>query len=48
MKRVLSIWKGCGIPGNNMSGLHKCEIEMEKHKNIKTDTLCVTPDYVKI
>ena len=30
--------------GNNMFGFHKCELAIQKYKNIKTDTLCVTLD----
>ncbi len=30
--------------GNNMFGFHECELAIQKYKNIKTDTLCVTLD----
>ena len=36
MKRVISIRKGCGVPGNNVNRLHKCELEIQKYKNIQT------------
>ncbi len=29
---------------NNMFGFHECELAIQKYKNIKTDTLCVTLD----
>jgi hypothetical protein len=32
-KRVLSIYKGCGILGNNMFRFHKCELEIYIYKN---------------
>jgi hypothetical protein len=30
--------------GNNMFGFHECELAVQKNKDIKTDTLCVTLD----
>jgi hypothetical protein len=33
--------------GNNMFGFHECELVIQKYKNIKMDTLCVTLDYTK-
>jgi hypothetical protein len=33
--------------GNNMFGFHEFELTIQKYKNIKTDTLCVTLDYTK-
>jgi hypothetical protein len=33
--------------GNNMFGFHECELAIQKYKNIKTDTLCVTLDNTK-
>jgi hypothetical protein len=33
--------------GNKKFGFHECELEIQKYKNIKTDTLCATLDYTK-
>ncbi len=34
--------------GNNMFDFHECELAIQKYKNMKTDTLCVTLDYTNI
>jgi hypothetical protein len=33
--------------GNNMFSFHECELAIQKYKNIKTDTMCVTLDQTK-
>jgi hypothetical protein len=52
MKRVLCMMylKRLWYSGNNMFGLHECELAIQKYKNIKTVqgfALCVTLDYTK-
>ena len=49
---ILNIKSSCSLKrlwysGNNMFAFHECELAIQKYKNIKTDTLCVTVDYTK-